>query len=326
MAAGVDAEAVIARARALPGCRCRPGTPDAAALLDAALRAGILDARRNPTAPAAAASAWASCKSAVEELGGHAARSRPSRAPGTRFVARAAADAGDHRRADRAGRRRDVRRAAGRGARGDRGRRSTHCVQVEQQRDDAVPRRARCRSCGCRGCSASPDSHARSAARCSSSAPAAAAVGHRGRSHRRPARDRRARDRRSAGQGRRHFRRDRPRRRPRRADPRSGGAGAADARAARSRRSPAQRSGRMTGASATRGIGSYILFTVAGTTYALPSARRPAHRDGRGHHARAERAAVRRRRRVLARPGGAGRQPARALRVRARALRPAHAG
>ena len=82
----------------------------------------------------------------------------------------------------------------------------------------------------------------------------------------------------------------------------------------------------MTSAAAATGIGSYILFTVAGTTYALPS------RDVRHMEMveditpRAERAGVRRRRRVLARPGGAGRQPARALRVRARALRPAHAG
>ena len=94
---------------------------------------------------------------------------------------------------------------------------------------------------------------------------------HRRRSDRRPARNRRPRDRRPAGARRRHFRRHRSRRRPCRADPRPGGAGAADARAARPRDCRGGRSPGMTTGHAVPAIGSYILFTVAGTTYALPS-------------------------------------------------------
>ena len=75
----------------------------------------------------------------------------------------------------------------------------------------------------------------------------------------------------------------------------------------------------MTSAAAAQGIGSYILFTVAGTTYALPSGEVRHMEMIEEHHAGAERAAVHRRRRVLARPGRAGGQPARAVRVRARA-------
>ena len=77
----------------------------------------------------------------------------------------------------------------------------------------------------------------------------------------------------------------------------------------------------MSASGTAQGVGSYILFTVAGTTYALPSGEvrhmemledvtrvpnAPAFVDGV----------------VFSRgAGGAGRQPARALRLRARGLR-----
>ena len=63
----------------------------------------------------------------------------------------------------------------------------------------------------------------------------------------------------------------------------------------------------------------YILFIVAGTTYALPS-HEVAHVEMVEQITRVPNAAgIRRRRRVLARPGRPGRQPARPLRIRARA-------
>ena len=122
-------------------------------------------------------------------------------------------------------------------------------------------------------------------------------------------------DRRPAGPGRRHLRRDRSRRRQGRADPGSGDARARGAAADRPQPSARRRPGdasaheaRMTDTADRER--NFIVFTVAGTTYALRSDRRAAHRDGRAGHPRAERGAVRRRRRLLARTGRAGGQPA----------------
>src|SRR5262249_3523041 len=104
---------------------------------------------------------------------------------------------------------------------------------------------------------------------------------HPGRQDRRPARDRRSRDCRPARARRRDLGRDRPRRRSRRPDPRSGSAGAEDARTARPgvsdgggglmAGSTGAGIGSATGAATAQGFGSYILFVVAGTTYALPT-------------------------------------------------------
>ena len=62
---------------------------------------------------------------------------------------------------------------------------------------------------------------------------------------------------------------------------------------------------------------SYILFELAGATYALPS-RQIQQLEMVAAHARAERSTVRRRRRVGARPGDPGGEPARPLWVSAR--------
>ena len=70
---------------------------------------------------------------------------------------------------------------------------------------------------------------------------------------------------------------------------------------------------------------TYILFTVAGTTYALQEPAGPAHGDARPCDAGAQCAGVRRRRRVLARAGGAGHQSAGAVRIRTDRHHAAHA-
>ena len=79
---------------------------------------------------------------------------------------------------------------------------------------------------------------------------------------------------------------------------------------------------RARGSDAVRAKQTYILFGVAGTTYAVRERSGAAHGDGRARHRGAERARVRRGRRVLARPGRAGHQPARAVRLRARRVEP----
>ena len=226
------------RARAGAGLPVPAGRSTRAALLDADLRARILDARRDR-----------SRERPRRRHGGRARRrSRSWRArmrwttepgAGTRFIIElpltlAITDALIARVGDR-----DVRGAAGGGARSDRGRRRARSATLEEQRDHAVSRRR----AADRAAVAAVRHRRRRRGRactCSSSAPAPAAVGIAVDRIVGPARDRRARDRRSAGQGRRHLRRDRSRRRPRGADPRSGGARAAAARGARAR-APARR-------------------------------------------------------------------------------------
>ena len=91
-----------ARARE-PGCRCRRARPTRRRCSRCSARPGSRRAT-SPIAPAAAASAWRVVQTAVEELSG-TLRLETEPGTGTRFVDRAAGDAGDHRRAHRAGRR-----------------------------------------------------------------------------------------------------------------------------------------------------------------------------------------------------------------------------
>ena len=117
---GIDAERGRgARARD-SGSTVPDGPLDCAALLGSALRARVLDARRSRSGerPRRRHGGREDDRAGARR---HAdARDRAGRGHAVRH--RAAADAGDHRRADRARRRPDVRGAAGRGPRGDRGR------------------------------------------------------------------------------------------------------------------------------------------------------------------------------------------------------------
>ena len=260
-------------------------------------------------------------KTTVQELGGTLTLDTAP-GDGTRFIDRAAADAGDHRRAHRAVGDRDVRGAAGRGARGHRGAipapsGSSRATRSSPYRGGVLPivRLARC----------SGSSRVRGAALHVFVVGAGARRGrHRRRSHRRPARDRRARDRRSADHGRRH----------RRARPTSATAGRADSRsggAGRQRRPSAavRRAGGAPDATARDVAGrrdNYILFTRRRHGLRAAEPARSAHVEMVEQVTRVPNAPhVRRRRGVLARPGRAGGEPARALRVRAGRLRPAHA-
>ena len=128
-------------------------------------------------------------------------------------------------------------------------------------------------------------------------------------------------DRRFARARRRDFRRHRSRRRPRRADSRSGGACPAHARASGSGVCGG-RSGLDDASPGAAGHRQLHPVHRRGDDLRAAERRGPAHRDDRGHHPRAERAVVRRRGRLFARPGRSGRQPARPLRVRTRPVRP----
>ncbi len=193
---GIDAEAVAARARAL-GLPLPDGPLDAATLLDDAVRAGVLDARRN--------------RSRQRPRRRHGGREDDRRGAERHDVAadgarrghavrhRAAADAGDHRRADRP--RRRPRRSRCRRPRCARSIEIDPAAvrQIEEHeiapyRGGALPIVRLGRLFGIAGAGAPRAPrlrrrHGRGRGR------------HRRRSHRRPARDRRARHGRPADQG-----------------------------------------------------------------------------------------------------------------------------
>ena len=262
---GVDPDAVIARARAA-GLALPPGPPDAATLLSLLCAPGF-STRDESDRASGRGVGMSVVLAAVEELSG-TLRLETEKGTGTRFVielpvtlaitdALIATVAGETFAVPQGAVREVVEVAGGRAAAGG------------TQRDDAVSRRG-----------AAGDAPLAAVRAARQRARSAASVRgrrrrrggrHCGRSDRRSARDRGAGDCRFAGQGRWHLRRHRPRRRTCRADSRPRDAGAADARASGSADQRRERSDRMTAAGATRGIGSYILFGVAGTTYALPS-------------------------------------------------------
>ena len=147
---GIDAAAVAARARAL-GFPLPDGPIDAATLLDVICAPGF-STRDETDRGSGRGVGMAVVKTTVEELNGTMTL-QTAPGEGTRFVDRAAADPVDHRRADRARRRSDLRGAAGGGARSRRDR-SRRGEADRGTRDRAVPRRQRCRSCGWRASSA----------------------------------------------------------------------------------------------------------------------------------------------------------------------------
>ena len=196
---GIDAEAVRrARAAAL-GLAVPDGPLDDATLLGSDLRARVLDARRDRSRQRPRRRHGRRARRPSQQLNGTLAL-RHGAGRGHPLRHRAAADAVDHRRADRDGRRPDVRGAAGVGPRGHRaravgaaGRSRTH---------EIAPYRG----------GVAADRPAQPAVRdCRAAAARAARVrrrhrprrrGHRRRSHHRAARDRRADDGRRADQGR----------------------------------------------------------------------------------------------------------------------------
>ena len=193
---GIDAAAVAARARALglPAARRPARRGDAARR---AVRARLLDARRDRSRqrPRRRHGRREDDRRGAERDDDAADRARRGHA----LRHRAAADAVDHRRPDRARRRPRVRGAAGRRPRGDRDRAVGACARSRSTRSRRSAA-ARCRSCASAACSASPERPRRAL----HVFVVGAGVGrgrHRGRSHRRPAGDRRARHGRRADQG-----------------------------------------------------------------------------------------------------------------------------
>ncbi len=117
---GIDARAVArARAERRHAGRGRHGGCRDAARPD--LCVGLLDARRSRSRQRPRRRDGGRARDTVEELAARSTLETDAR-PGHAFHHRAAADAGDHRRDHRARRRPDVRRAAVRSARSDRGR------------------------------------------------------------------------------------------------------------------------------------------------------------------------------------------------------------
>ena len=300
---GIDAEAVAARARALglPAARRADRRGDAARH---ALRARVLDPRRNrsrerPRRRHGGRQDHRRRAERDDDAADRARRRHPVRD-------RAAADAVDHRRADRPRRRPDLRGAAGGGARGGRDRsrgRAARSRGTSSRRSAA----ARCRSSGSARIFGVPERAAARAARLRRRVRASTRSA--SRSIASPASARSS----CAAMADALIK----------VDGVSGATDLGDGRVvlildlpALARGAPADR--RVEVAPMTE---PFILFTVAGTTYALRS-RDVAHVEMVDQiTGGAQRGAFRRRRGVLARPGGAGAEPARAVRVRARALR-----